>query len=87
MKDLMAGIDLHSNNIMTGLVDQEGKRVAQQKLPCELKGIQEFLAPYKDRHRRSIPRAVSLAHVGCGQPAETGAHRGADAGPLQAGSL
>src|SRR5258706_8106461 len=49
MKDLMAGIDLHSNNIMTGLMDQEGKRVAQQKLPCELKRILEFLAPYKER--------------------------------------
>jgi transposase len=49
MKDLMAGIDLHSNNIMVGIVDQEGKRVAQQKLPCELKGILEFLAPFKAR--------------------------------------
>src|SRR5258705_8234493 len=49
MKDLMAGIDLHSNNIMTGLVDREGQRVAQQKLPCELKRILEFLAPYKER--------------------------------------
>jgi transposase len=49
MKDLMAGIDLHSNNIMAGLMDGEGKRVAQQKLPCELKRIQEFLAPFKDR--------------------------------------
>src|SRR6266446_8528190 len=49
MKDLMAGMDLHSNNIMVGLVDQEGRRVAQQKLPCELKRIGEFLAPFKDR--------------------------------------
>jgi len=49
MKDLMAGIDLHSNNIMVGIVDREGKRLAQQKLPCELKRIGEFLSPYKDR--------------------------------------
>src|SRR5271166_4999153 len=49
MKDLMAGIDLHSNNIMVGIVDREGKRVAHQKLPCELKRIGEFLAPFKDR--------------------------------------
>ncbi len=27
----MAGIDLHSNNIMVGLVDREGKRVARHK--------------------------------------------------------
>ena len=49
MKDLMAGIDLHSNNIMVGLVDGQGQRLAHQKLPCELKRILEFLAPFKDR--------------------------------------
>jgi transposase len=49
MKDLMAGIDLHSNNIMVGLVDQEGKRVAQQKLPCELGAMLKFLAPFQPR--------------------------------------
>jgi transposase len=49
MKDLMAGIDLHSNNIMVGIVDKEGRRVAQQKLPCELKPILAFLKPYKKR--------------------------------------
>ena len=49
MKDLMAGIDLHSNNIMVGIVDREGKRLAHQKLPCELRRIGEFLAPFKDR--------------------------------------
>jgi transposase len=49
MKDLMAGIDLHSNNIMVGIVDREGKRLAHQKLPCELKRIVEYLAPLKER--------------------------------------
>jgi transposase len=49
MKDLMAGIDLHSNNIMVGLMDAEGKRVAQQKLPCDLEDIVKFLKPYKPR--------------------------------------
>jgi transposase len=49
MKDLMAGIDLHSNNIMVALVDQEGKRVAQQKLPCQLPRILEYLSTYKER--------------------------------------
>jgi len=49
MKDLMAGIDLHSNNIVVGIVDREGKRLAHQKLPCELKRIGEFLSPFKDR--------------------------------------
>jgi transposase len=49
MKELMAGIDLHSNNIMVGIVDREGKRVAHQKLPCDLKRIVEYLAPFKGR--------------------------------------
>jgi transposase len=49
MKDLMAGIDLHSNNIMVGIVDGKGKRLVHQKLPCELKRILEFLKPYKTR--------------------------------------
>jgi len=49
MKELMAGIDLHSNNIMVGIVDRDGKRLAHQKLPCELKRIGEYLAPFKGR--------------------------------------
>lgn len=49
MKDLMAGIDLHSNNIMVGIVDKEGKRLTHQKLPCELKRVLEFLKPYRRR--------------------------------------
>ena len=49
MKDLMAGIDLHSNNIMVGIVDRDGKRVAHQKLPCDLECIMKFLKPYKKR--------------------------------------
>ncbi len=49
MKDLMAGIDLHSNNIMVGIVDGTGRRVAHQKLPCELERVLEFLKPYRKR--------------------------------------
>src|SRR5260370_8939856 len=52
MKELMGGIDLHSNNITVGIVDGEGKRLAHSKLPCELKRILEFLAPFKKRLRR-----------------------------------
>jgi transposase len=52
MKELMAGIDLHSNNIMVGIVDGTGKRLAHQKLPCELKRILEFLAPFKSGLQR-----------------------------------
>jgi transposase len=34
---------------MVGIVDREGRRLAHQKLPCELKRILEFLAPLKER--------------------------------------
>lgn len=52
MKELMAGIDLHSNNIMVGLVDQGGRRVGHKKLPCELPVVLEYLAPLKERIER-----------------------------------
>src|ERR1700685_2855732 len=47
MKKLVAGIDLHSNNVVIGIMDQDGRRVAHQKLECDLKKIVKFLAPYK----------------------------------------
>ena len=49
MNKVMAGIDLHSNNVMVGLVDQEGRRLAHQKLECDLEPIVKFLKPYKKR--------------------------------------
>lgn len=45
----MAGIDLHSNNVMIGLIDESGRRLKHQKLDCELKQVVEFLAPHKER--------------------------------------
>jgi transposase len=48
-KQLMAGIDLHSNNLMIGIVDEDGKRVKHQKVTCELKQVIAALAPYKSR--------------------------------------
>lgn len=48
-KTLMAGIDLHSNNLMIGMVDQAGKRMGHQKLKCDLKAVLEFLRPYQRR--------------------------------------
>jgi len=49
MKKVMAGIDLHSNNLVVGIVDQDGKRVGQKKLPCDLKEVVKFLGPFKRR--------------------------------------
>src|SRR5258705_5737818 len=45
----MAGIDLHSNNLVIGLIDGEGKRLVHGKLDCELKKVLEFREPYKER--------------------------------------
>jgi transposase len=48
-KTLMAGIDLHSNNVMIGIVDQDGQRLKHQKLACDLQQVEKFLRPYKSR--------------------------------------
>lgn len=44
---LIAGIDLHSNNLMIGMINQEGERVVHRKLDCDLKEVIAFLAPHK----------------------------------------
>jgi transposase len=49
MKDIMAGIDLHSNNLMVALMDQTGARLFHKKLPCEWPRIEQALAPYQAR--------------------------------------
>lgn len=49
MKKVMAGIDLHSNNVVIGVTDMDGQRVGNRKLPCELKEVVKFLAPFKKR--------------------------------------
>jgi len=46
---LMAGIDLHSNNLFCAIVDLNGKRVFEQKLPCDLNSVIRALKPFKKR--------------------------------------
>ena len=46
-EQLMAGIDLHSNNLVIGIVDQSGQRLKHQKLDCNLQQVEQFLAPFK----------------------------------------
>jgi len=48
-KKLMAGIDLHSNNLVIGIVNQDGERIKHQKLECDLQLVDKFLSPYKQR--------------------------------------
>lgn len=47
MKRLTCGIDLHSDNLVLGLQDQDGKRIAHRRLECDLKKVLEFLKPFK----------------------------------------
>src|SRR5467141_4980799 len=49
MTRLIAGMDLHSNNVVIGLMDMDGKRVAHQKVECRLSEVVRFLAPYEKR--------------------------------------
>ena len=46
---LFAGLDLHSNNVMIAVINQDGKRVAQKSLDCNLDQVVEFLKPLKPR--------------------------------------
>ena len=46
---IMTGIDLHSNNALCGLMDENGRRLVHKKLPCELPAILQLLAPYQEQ--------------------------------------
>jgi transposase len=45
----MAGIDLHSNNLFCAIMDLEGKRVFEKRLPCDLGSVLQALKPFKRR--------------------------------------
>lgn len=49
MKDIMAGVDLHSNNLMIALVNGDGRRLFHKKLDCDLSRIEQALGPYRKR--------------------------------------
>jgi hypothetical protein len=36
MKRVMAGMDLHGNNVMIGIVDADGTRLRHRRLACDL---------------------------------------------------
>jgi transposase len=48
MEGLYAGCDLHGNNNFIGVVDGEGKRVFNKKLPNDLLVVRETLRPFKE---------------------------------------
>ena len=49
MDKVVAGMDLHSNNVMIGVMDMSGKRLASRKVKCDLDEVVKFLAPFKSR--------------------------------------
>jgi len=48
-KQLWAGIDLHSNNLVIGIINQDGQRVKHQKRVCDLQRVDAFLSPFKSK--------------------------------------
>jgi len=50
-ESLFAGIDLPSNNLMIGIMDQNGQRLKHQKLDCDLQQVVNFLEPFKPRFK------------------------------------
>ena len=46
---LFAGLDLHSNNVMVAIINQEGRRVEHCKLDCDLGAIVRYLDPLKSQ--------------------------------------
>jgi transposase len=51
---VIAGIDLHGNNVVIGLINQDGKRLEHQKVGTELAQVEAVLQSYK-------PRLISMA--------------------------
>jgi hypothetical protein len=45
---LDGGIDLHSNNSVVALLDEEDRVVYRKRLPNEAAGVLEALAPYRE---------------------------------------
>lgn len=52
-KKVIAGFDLHSNNVVIGVIDPEGKRLTHGKVECNLQQVEDFLKPYKSRLQSS----------------------------------
>jgi transposase len=50
----MAGIDLHSNNLFCAIVNMDGKRVFEKRLPCDLESVLQALKPFKKRLEKIV---------------------------------
>ncbi len=47
IEKLIAGIDLHGNNLVIGVINQDGKRLTHRKLECDLAEVEKYLRPLK----------------------------------------
>ena len=48
MRELYAGCDLHGNNNLIGIIDEEGKRVFKKKLLNDLALVRDTLKPFQE---------------------------------------
>jgi transposase len=51
MKDLFVGIDLHSDNLVVAIEDDNGRRITHKRLANRLPLLLDFLSPYEYRIR------------------------------------
>ncbi len=58
MRGLYAGSDLHGNNNLVGIVDEQGKRIFKKRLPNEPQLILEVLKPYNGCSRQLFVEIV-----------------------------
>jgi hypothetical protein len=56
--ELLAGIDLHSNNGYLGIADMQGKRVYDKKLPNDLPRILTILEPYRQELKGIVAESI-----------------------------
>ena len=47
MTALYVGSDLHSNNNVIGLIDEQGKRIFKKRLLNDRQVVRDMLSPYK----------------------------------------
>ena len=45
---LYAGIDLHANNSVVVVIDEDDRILYQKRLPNELRAVLQVLAPYQE---------------------------------------
>jgi len=52
------GIDLHSNNSVVTVADEEDRVVAEKRLPNDLAKIVELLMPWREELARAVVEAT-----------------------------